>query len=839
LKKKLIGCILVVVFSLVLFSETALEKIERQSLEVQGKERINLLLELTEGYKKSQPQKAIKYGKEALELLKNFPEQKVRSTILNNMSIASRHLGEYQYALEFAHSSLAAAENNGDEPGMARALDSLGNASSFLEEFDQALHYYLKSAQLFEEYNDQISLAWVYNLIASTYWRLSDYATAMKYLFKSLTIYEELKDFKGIGLINNNLGLLYWQQLKDTDKSLKYFRKSLAVNEILKDKNSTAITLNNMGLVYSQKKEYKEALEYFQKAFTISNKLGDKKLTSTFLYNIGEIYNKMGNDQRALEYINQSLEFKQELNEKQGIAKALILKASVNLGLGKYNEGIQQAEQALDLAKQIKVKAEISLAYQVLSQSYEALGDLRSALDYYKKFKALNDEIFDENSAKEIAGLETNFQIEKDKKEIELLKKDRENQRTMFISLILFALLILTLAFVIYTRYRLKDRAARELKKEINERIQTEEKLRESEEKFRALAEKSFVGIWIIQDQGIKYANPRSLEIFGYTREEMINKNPLELVIEEDRPKMAKQLAEGISGRNNTMFYQFKGITKEGEIIHLESYGALTHYQGQPAVLESVINITRRKKAEAELLMSRKLESVGILAGGIAHDFNNLLAIIVGNNSLLQLRIGNKDPHILELLENIERASDQGANLAQKFITFSSGGWIIRGKTTLAKILKEAANFSPEINEIPYDVIIPPDLEPIYGDERQLRQVFTNLLFNAYEADPDKNKKITVTARNINIEKENPFSLIEGEYVKISVIDRGLGIPAESLEKVFDPYFSTKDTVTQKGLGLGLAICYFIVKKHEGHIAITSEVQKGTTVDIYLPVFST
>jgi PAS domain S-box-containing protein len=826
-----------VFFSLFLFSDTGLEKIEAQLPEVQGKGKITLLLKLTEGYKKSQPQKAIKHGKEALELFKNFPNQKVHSTILNNMSIASKYLEEYKNALEFARSSLAIAKKNGDKPGMAKALNSLGNVSSCLEEFNQALHYYSRSAQLFEEYKDQSNLAWVYNLIAATHWRLSDYATAMKYLFKSLTIYEELGDAKGIGLINNNLGLLFWRQLRDTDKSLKYFRKSLKIKETLKNKNGTAITLNNMGLVYSQKNEYEKSLEHFHKALSISNELGDKKLTSTFLYNIGEIYNKMENYRLALEYVYQSLKIKEELNERQGIAKALILKASINLRLGKYNEGIQQAEQALDFAKQINVKAEISLAYQVLSQSYEALGDLRSALDYYKKFKELNDQIFDENSAMEIAGLETNFQIEKGKKEIELLKKDRENKRAMLISLILFAFLILALAFVIYTRYRLKARVTRELKKEIDERKQSEEKLQESEEKFRALAEKSFVGIWIIQDHAIKYVNPRSLEIFGYTREEMIGKNPLELVIEEDRPKMAQQLVEGMSGSNNTMFYQFKGIAKEGEIIHLESYGALTLYQGQPAVLESVIDITRRKKTESELLKSRKLESVGILAGGIAHDFNNLLSIIVGNTSLLKLSLGNQDPSISELLENIIKASDQGANLAQKFITFSSGGWITRKKITFANILKEAANLSPEINDIPCDVIIPPDLEPIYGDERQLRQVVTNLLLNAHEATPDNNKKIVVKARNIAIEKENPFSLKDGEFVKISVVDRGRGIPAESLEKVFDPYFSTKDTVSQRGLGLGLAICYSIVKKHEGHIAITSEVQKGTTVDLYLPTY--
>jgi PAS domain S-box-containing protein len=836
LNKNLPGCTLVLMLSLFLFSETALEKIERQLLEVQGKERINLLLDLTKGYKKTQPQKALKFGNEALTVLDNFPDPKVRIAVLNNISDVYRFRRDYKKARELTQSSLSIAESIDDKPGMANALYSMGEDSFYLEEFRSALEYHSKRAKLYEQLNDQINLPLAYNSIAVIYWKLSNYVTAMKYLLKSKKIYERLNDQQGISGINLNIGLMYWN-MKDWDKSLGYYGKSLKIFEELKDKKNIVLTLNNIGLAYQHKGLYPKALENFHRALKISQELEDKTLIAKVNLNMGAVYKTMKNNQLALEFLNRSLEMKKELNERQGIAKALILTASVNLRLSKYNEAARQARQALDLAKQIDVKEETREAYQVLSQSYEALGDLGSAMDYYKKFKVLNDEIFNENSAKEIAGLETDFQIEKDKKEIELLKKDRENQRTMLISLVLFALLILTLAFVIYTRYRLKDRAARELEKEIDERTQTEEKLRESEEKFRALAEKSFVGIWITQDHAVKYANPRSLEIFGYTREEMIGKSPLELVIEEDRPKMARQLAEGMSGSNNTMFYQFKGITKEGETLHLESYGALTHYQGQPAVLESVIDITSRKKAEAELLMSSKLESVGILAGGIAHDFNNLLTIIVGNNSLLKLRLSNQDPSIFELLENIERASDQGANLAQKFITFSSGGWITRKKITLAIILKEVFNLSPEINKSFYDVIIPPDLEPIYGDERQLRQVFTNLLLNAYEADPGKNKKITVTARNINLEKAPPFSLKEGKYIKISVIDRGRGIPAESLEKVFDPYFSTKDTVSQKGLGLGLAICYSIIKKHEGHIAITSEVHKGTIVDIYLPVY--
>jgi signal transduction histidine kinase len=317
----------------------------------------------------------------------------------------------------------------------------------------------------------------------------------------------------------------------------------------------------------------------------------------------------------------------------------------------------------------------------------------------------------------------------------------------------------------------------------------------------------------------------------------MINKNPLELVTEEDRALVAEHLEERMNGTGNTRSLEFKAITKEGDIINIESFGALTHYEGKPAVLESVIDITRRKKAESELIKIRKMESVGILAGGIAHDFNNLLAVIVGNTSMMKLTFGEKNDKLNTFLDNVERASAQAADLAQKFITFSEGGWLMRKKVKLANVLRDTAQLSPEIKNISCEISIPPDLDFIFGDERQLRQVFTNLLLNAQESTADDNRKITVNAKNITLDNENPFSLKQGKYVKISVIDNGKGIPPELLEKIFDPYFTTKTTVSQKGLGLGLALCYSIVNKHGGHISIDSKVKEGTTVDMYLPVF--
>lgn len=397
--------------------------------------------------------------------------------------------------------------------------------------------------------------------------------------------------------------------------------------------------------------------------------------------------------------------------------------------------------------------------------------------------------------------------------------------------------LMLLVAGVFYTLYRFKSRVARALQKEIKEHKQTADKLKESEEKFRILAEKSMAGIGIIQDNTIKYANPKLLEMFAYSREEMIGKPFIEIVYAPDRPMMEEILAQRNTETGDTVSCQFRGLTKKHEVIYLECYGNFTLYQGQPALFKTIVDITRRKKEESELIKSRKMESVGILAGGIAHDFNNLLTIIIGNITMLKIKLGKKDPQIYNFLEKVEHASTQAAELAHQFVDFSEEGGLLRTKITMALILKNAIDLSPEIRYIPCHISLPPDLSPIYGDERQLRQVITNLLINAHEASSDEDEKFTITAENTSLDETNPFSLAKGNYVKISVIDNGKGIPPELLEKIFDPYFSTKETVTQKGLGMGLAICYSIIKKHEGHIAIASQVEKGTTVDVYLPAY--
>lgn len=254
-----------------------------------------------------------------------------------------------------------------------------------------------------------------------------------------------------------------------------------------------------------------------------------------------------------------------------------------------------------------------------------------------------------------------------------------------------------------------------------------------------------------------------------------------------------------------------------------------------PAALaiENSLLYSKRKKAEEELMKAKRLESIGILAGGIAHDYNNLLTGIVGNITLAQLYIepGNK---AFNLLVSAEESSLRAKDLTQKLITFSRGGVPAKNTVPISELLKNTMDLALSGSDINCECAMPHDLWPVYIDEAQITQAIHNLAINAVEAMP-KGGTIRIVPVNENVEEKNAHFLKKGRYVKISIKDEGVGIPEEHLEKVFDPYFSTKEMGMQKGTGLGLSICHSIIKKHKGHIAVESEVGAGTTFHIFLP----
>jgi CheY-like chemotaxis protein len=233
--------------------------------------------------------------------------------------------------------------------------------------------------------------------------------------------------------------------------------------------------------------------------------------------------------------------------------------------------------------------------------------------------------------------------------------------------------------------------------------------------------------------------------------------------------------------------------------------------------------ITDLRQASQDMLKNQKIESLGVLAGGIAHDFNNILTIILGNISLAGIQLNDPEKVAIRL-EEAENATARAKDLAQQLLTFARGGEPVKKIIELAGLLKEAAGFALHGSNVRGHFAIAQDLWPVEADEGQLSQVIQNLVLNAVQAMPEGGA-VTISA-------ENAMSPQEGNrFVRISVEDTGAGISENHLQRIFDPYFTTK----QQGSGLGLATSYSIIRKHGGKIRATSTLGKGSTFHISLP----
>ncbi|MFC1650280.1 PAS domain S-box protein [Candidatus Latescibacterota bacterium] len=367
---------------------------------------------------------------------------------------------------------------------------------------------------------------------------------------------------------------------------------------------------------------------------------------------------------------------------------------------------------------------------------------------------------------------------------------------------------------------------------DITERKKAEQALNESEERYRTLVERANDGIMIVQEGEIHFVNTKIFEMYGYTFDEMNGTSFLDYVHPDDRSMVSEIHKKRLKNEDAPETYEIDALTKDGSRIEIEISSGLISYKGKPATLAYLRDITERKQIEIKRSKAGKLESIGILAGGIAHDFNNILAAILGNASLAKMSIDNKD-EVIELLTEVEEASLRAKGLTQQLLTFSKGGSPVVKTTELLVLIHDIVQFSLRDSNVHHSIQVVPDLWLVKVDQGQIRQAIGNLIINAQQSMPEGGT-INVSAGNVIISSENNLPLIDGEYVKISIEDKGHGISEEHLTKIFDPYFSTK----QKGSGLGLATTYSIISQHNGHIQVESETGVGTTFHIYFPAVS-
>ncbi len=329
------------------------------------------------------------------------------------------------------------------------------------------------------------------------------------------------------------------------------------------------------------------------------------------------------------------------------------------------------------------------------------------------------------------------------------------------------------------------------------------------------------------------YINPAFTQIFGWQLEELQGK-PIDFVPPENMPETREMIgmvmrAQAFSNRPT------RRHTKDGRTIDVSISGS-TFWDEMGRVGGSVIHlrdITELKRMEEDLFNVLKLESVGVLAGGIAHDFNNILSGILMNAQLAAMKM-KPDTGAAKYLIGIDQATRKAVALTHQLLTFAKGGTPRLKTASIAELITEWAGFVMRGSNVKCDFSIAEDLAPVEVDEDQMSQVIHNLVINAQQAMP-RGGTIRISAKNITVPDEGIGSgaplLTPGDYARISVADDGHGIPKEHLEKIFDPYFTTKD----KGSGLGLASSFSILRKHRGRLTVESEINKGTTFHIYLP----
>ncbi len=366
---------------------------------------------------------------------------------------------------------------------------------------------------------------------------------------------------------------------------------------------------------------------------------------------------------------------------------------------------------------------------------------------------------------------------------------------------------------------------------DISERKQAEQALRESEERFRTLFESSGEGILIADaaSRRFRFANPAMCELLGYEREELER-----LAVTDIHPPDAlaevEAAFERYVHRSEPKLFETSCVRKDGSEIPVSVRSGRLVVAGEQLAAGFFTDESSRRQLEEERLKAQKLEAVGRLAGGIAHDFNNMLQGVFGFISLARIAQGDRERG-LAMLDLAEKALRQAVHLTNQLLAFSKGGQPSKTTLELGPLIASAVTFALSGSRADSHVLVEADLRPVDADAGQLTQVIQNIVLNAAQAMP-LGGTVHVSARNLAASvDELPAQLPAGRFVAIAVRDTGVGIPAQYLPKIFDPYFTTKD----KGSGLGLATSYAIVRNHRGLIDVASSVGEGSTFTIYLP----
>jgi PAS domain S-box-containing protein len=371
---------------------------------------------------------------------------------------------------------------------------------------------------------------------------------------------------------------------------------------------------------------------------------------------------------------------------------------------------------------------------------------------------------------------------------------------------------------------------------DIEDRISSKKALQNSEEKYRLLIENANDAIFVAQDDRIKFANSKTAQMIGSTPSEMMDMPFTELIHRADRDLVLSRHFECLHGNIPPGRYSFRTADAVGKIRWIDLNTVKIGWEGRPATLNFARDITHQKQLEAQLLNAQKMEAIGTLAGGIAHDFNNILSAVIGYTDLAALILPEEEPARSSLNE-VMNAALRAKELVRQILTFSQTHEQEQKPVRMDLIIQEALKLLRPSLPATIEIELQIDCHgTILADPTQMHQVVVNLCTNAYHAMQEEGGLLKVRLAEVKFNSDDlvdPLGLDAGDYLKMTIADTGHGMDEQTLQRIFDPYFTTKES--GKGTGLGLAVVYGIVNAHQGAIQVNSAPGKGATFEVFFP----
>jgi two-component system, cell cycle sensor histidine kinase and response regulator CckA len=384
-----------------------------------------------------------------------------------------------------------------------------------------------------------------------------------------------------------------------------------------------------------------------------------------------------------------------------------------------------------------------------------------------------------------------------------------------------------------------KPKKLRGVMVDVTDRKNAEAELRKREEHFRLLIENASDLITVIDNAGVlRFQSPSVARMLGYRPEEMIGRSTFEYLHPEDAPRFGPAIQRAVANPGLPVSVEYRFRHQDGSWRYMQTVGrSIPGESPDGFIIVNSRDITETRKLEEQFRQAQKMEAIGQLAGGVAHDLNNILTVV--HMQLDLLKHGDPlSPVQAESVGDIEKASRRAADLTRQLLMFSRRQAALKGDLDLNAVVTNITKMLQRIlgEDIGMHISYAPQPLPVHADNGMLDQILLNLAVNSRDAMPEGGRLIIETSVAVFDDfaaSQRPLAR-PGKFACVTVSDTGKGIPPEILPRIYEPFFTTKDV--GKGTGLGLATVFGIIQQHHGWINVYSELNRGTTFRIYLPL---